>query len=239
MCGALCDLSKWITSTMTLKENVIAQLDGLIDTGQQLSGTFRLTNFGGYESTADEKDLRAFVTSALAAVERIAGNESQYFKNIPAASVSEQIGVAGYNKSFIPTVTGVLTSLRSDVDQGYLTSLEAQLRANVHDDFMVQAQELLNAKYYVAALVIAGGVLEDHLRQMAMNRGLTWTGNGSISKYNDVLRNNAYAQPVWRRIQSVGDHRNDAAHGNGAAVSANDTDDAVKFIERFIADHAA
>ncbi len=223
--------------TLNLKDDVLAQLDGLIEAGKQLSATFRLTEFGGYQSTAAEEDLRAFVTSALAAVERIAGNDSQYFKNIPTASVGQQIAVAGYDKSFIPTVTGVLASLRSNVDHGFLTSLEAQLRANVHDDFMVQAHELLNANYHVAALVIAGGVLEDHLRIMTTNRGLTWTGNGSISKYNDVLRSNAYAQPIWRRIQSVGDHRNDAAHGNGAAVSANDADDAIKFIERFIADN--
>jgi len=224
---------------MTVKADVLSQLDRLIETGKQLANTFCMTDHGSYESNASEEDLRAFVTSALAVVERIVGTESQYFKNIPAASVGKQIGVAGYDKSFIPTVTGVLTSLRSDVDQGFLTTLEAQLRANVHDDFMVQAHELLNAKYHVAAVVIAGGVLEDHLRQMATNRNLTWTGNGSISKYNDALRNNAYALPIWRRIQAVGDHRNDAAHGNGAALSADDADDAVKFIERFIADNPA
>ncbi|AMV24125.1 hypothetical protein VT84_06990 [Gemmata sp. SH-PL17] len=222
---------------MALKTDVLAQLDTLIETGKHLARTFRLCEMASYESTASEEELRAFVTSALAAIERITGTESQYFKNIPAKKVAEQIALAGFDKSFVPTVTGVLTSLRSDVDRGYLTTLEARLRANVHDDFMVQAHELLKASYHVAALVIAGGVLENHLRQMATTRNLTWTGSGSIAKYNDVLRDRAYAQPIWRRIQAVGDLRNHAAHGNGTVVSAGEAEDTVKFIARFIADN--
>ena len=223
---------------MSVKTEVLTQLDSLIETGQRLTESFQM-DMGAYESTAPEAELRAFVTSALAAIERIAGKNSQYYDNIPQQHVSSQLAVAGFDMSFIPTVTGVLHALRDAVDQGLLVSLESRLRANIHDDFLAQASELLDAGYHVAALVLTGGVLENHLCKMAQSRSLAWTGNGSISKYNDLLRDNAYNQPLWRRIQSIADLRNDAAHGGGATINADDAKDAHTFVQRFVADHPA
>lgn len=178
-------------------------MDALIGTEKQLANTFRISKIATGQSSVSEQNLSAFVTSAFAAVERIAGDENQYSRNILSARVSEQIGVAGYDESFIPTVTGVLMSLRPDVDQRDLTTLAAQLRANIHDDFMVQAHELLDASCHVAALAIAGGVLENHRRLLTTSRILRWTENGHISKYNDALRNKAETQSVWCRIKRL------------------------------------
>ena len=221
-----------------MEKEVLTQLDELIKTGNRLAGSFQLREYT-YESSVPEAELRAFVTSALAAIVRIAGKDSQYYENIPQKSVSKQLAVAGYDKSFIPTVTGVLNALRDSVSQGLLQSLESRLRANIHDDFLVQASELLDADFHVAALVLTGGVLEDHLQKMVQARGLGLPKRGSISKYNDLLRDNAYDQPRWRRIQSIGDLRNDAAHGKGSAITLDDAKDAHTFVERFIADNPA
>lgn len=65
-------------------------------------------------------------------------------------------------------------------------------------------------------MVLVGGVLEDHLQKLCVKNGLTWKGKGSISTYNDLLHGSEYDKPIWRRIQSIGDIRNDAAHGQGA-----------------------
>ena len=204
-----------------MEKEVLTQLDELIKTDNRLAGSFQLRVYI-YESSVPEAELRAFVTSALAAIERIAGKDSQYYGNIPQERVSFQLANAGNDKSFIPTVTGVLIALRDSVIQGLLQSLESRLRANIHDDFLAQASELLDADYHVAALVLTGGVLEDHLQKIIQARGLVLPKRGSISKYNDLLRDNAYDQPRWRRIQSIGDLRNDAAHGKGSAITLDD-----------------
>jgi len=44
---------------------------------------------------------------------------------------------------------------------------------------------------------------------------------------------------VWRRIQSIGDLRNDAAHGNGSKIKPDDVKEAHGFTQTFIADHPA
>ena len=118
-----------------------------------------------------------------------------------------------------------------------LVSLENRLRANIHDDFLQQAEELLKGGYEVAAIVISGGVLENHLRNLATARTLSWNGNGSLSKYNDALRNTLYPQPTWRRIQSITDLRNDAAHGDTANINRADVGESLKYIQRFISDY--
>lgn len=223
-----------------MKKEVLSQLDALIKTGQRLIESFRYESLT-YESKVPEAELRAFVVSALAAIERIAGKNSQYYENIPQERVLLPLAVESYNLSFIPTVTGVLVALRDAVDQGLLESLESRLRANIHDDFLVQASELLGAGYHVAAMVLIGGVIEDHLQKLVQIQGLTLPKRGSISKYNDLLRkNNVYNQSMWRRIQSIGDLRNEAAHGKGSAIKADDAKDAKDahtFVQRFITDH--
>ena len=221
---------------MSTKEDVLIQLNALIETGQQLTASYHLQDYT-YESSAPEADLRSFVTSALAAIGRIAGESSLYYRNIPL-QITSAVSFA-QEESPIPAITGVLMSLRDAIDQGLLESLESKLRANMHDDFLVQASELLDVGYHVAAMVLIGGVLEDHLQKMAQGRGLTLPKKGSISKYNDLLRENPYSQSVWRRIQSIGDLRNEAAHGNGSKIKPEDVKEAHGFAQRFIADHPA
>ena len=54
-----------------MKTEVLTQLDALIETGQQLTASFRESEFAVYESSVPEATFRAFVTSALAAIERM------------------------------------------------------------------------------------------------------------------------------------------------------------------------
>src|SRR5690606_32978125 len=109
----------------------------------------------------------------------------------------------------------------------------------IHDDLLAQADDLNKAGYHAAAVVLAGGVLENHLRSLCESRNLQWKGTGSISKYNDQLRDEVYPQSTWRRIQSIADLRNDAAHGNGAAIRANDVAEAIPFILRVVDDYSS
>ncbi len=136
---------------------------------------------------------------------------------------------------------GVLVGLRETVAAGFLASMEARIRGNVEDDFLGQGATLLASGYHVAAMVLVGGVLEDRLRVLVAACGVPITDSGSLSKYNDALvKAGTYDQPTWRRIQSIADLRNRAAHGgaDAANVKPEDVDDALKYVGRFLADHA-
>lgn len=224
---------------MAVKEQVLTELDDLIQEGSRLNDSYQTTEMGTWASNLPELEFRSFVTSAFAAVGRVAGEGSEYYRALPKVghnAISEQ----AWSNTTIPTMVGALKSLREAVDKGYLVSLEDRIRANIHDDFLQQGRVLLDAGYHVAAMVLIGGVLEDHMAKLCTKNGLTWTGNASISKYNDALHQGGiYDKPTWRRIQSIGDVRNDAAHGNGAKVKADDVEDAYRFVGRIIVDHPA
>jgi hypothetical protein len=222
---------------MNIKDEILNQIGGLITTGRQLISSFKPGDMGTRYSDEPEEHFRAFVTGALAAISQIAGEKSDYYRTIPRDKLSGSLANPGYDTSFIPSVLGALQSLHNAVDKGYLTSLESRLRANVHDDFLAQASELLNAGYHVAAMVLAGGVLENHLHKLVTARGLSWSGSGSLSKYNDILKDTVYPQTTWRRIQSISDVRNDAAHGNTGAVKVEDVRDALYYIPRILTDY--
>ena len=230
-----------------MKTEVLSRLDALIKTGQRLTESFQRCDDDAYDhdygtpykSNASEAELRAFVISAFATIEQIADEDSLYYKNTPHQNVPLRLAI-GDERLLFSTITGVLIALRYAVDQGLLTSLESRLRANIHEDFLAQSLDLLNVGYHVAAMVLMGGVIEDHLQKLVQIQGPTLPKQGSISKYNDLLRtNNVYNQPMWRRIQSIGDLRNDAAHGKGSTIKFEDVQDAHTFVKRFITDYPA
>jgi hypothetical protein len=224
--------------TQLLKGDVLNQLDALIQEGQRLLASFKM-DAGSYWSEVPEADFRTFAIKAFAAIDRIAGTNSEFYSKLPDLRGSEPLSVPGYHNTRVPGIQGALVALRDAVEKRLLVSLEAAVRANIHDDFLQQARVLLDSHYHVAAMVLIGGVLEDHLEKMCVKHGLPSQGNGTIAKYNDLLHGNAYDKPIWRRIQSIGDLRNEAAHGNFAKVNAPDVEDAHKFVGRVLADYPA
>lgn len=222
---------------MSVKQESLDELDGLIQGGNRLNASYGMDNMGQLESNLTETDFRSYATATYATVERIAGSKSEYYQSLPKVDPSDPLRLPGYNNTKTPAMVGALTALRQAVDKGLLVSLESRLRANIHDGFLQQGKALLDSEYHVAAMVLVGGVLEDHLQKLCVKQGLTWNGNGSISKYNGQLHGTVYDKPLWRRIQSIGDIRNDAAHGQGAKVNVADVEDAYKFVGRFIVDH--
>ena len=174
------------------KEN-LAQLDRLIQEGSYLIHTYEKQG-PTLVSTQSEMRLRTFVTHAVVVIEHTAGKTSQFYNSVPSGhNTSPLRGEHGH--WIISTIAGVVFALRTAVNDGLLVSLESTLRASIHEDFLVQASELLDSGYYVPAFMLTSAVLENHLDKMTQTRGLPVTGNRSLAKYNDLLRNDsAYNQ---------------------------------------------
>ena len=107
---------RYVPCVMPVKADVLAQLDTLLTKGQQLDDSFRMGDYGSYESSVPEAEHRAFVTAAKAAVRRITGEDSEYFASLPTVNDTERITVPGYSPTIIPAVRGALIALRDAVD---------------------------------------------------------------------------------------------------------------------------
>jgi len=211
------------------------ELDALVRRGDEILETYWEDLQGVTSTGLPEDELRAFLVAGAATVIRIAGRDSEFYRHLPQPPPpNEKIALSRQLPSM---VLGVLTALRDAVYQGLLGSFEQRIRANVHGDFLVQAKDLLDQSYHVPAMVLIGGVLEDHLQKLCIARSLQWKGDGSLGKYNDLLKETLYSQAEWRRIQSIGDDRNDAAHGQGQKVKPENVRDHLGYVQRLLTDY--
>jgi hypothetical protein len=211
-------------------------MDSLLVEGERIAISYSFDG-GVFRSTFSEIEIRSFVTLSSVLISSVSGKDSEYYRQLPQTEsifLSSCIDTTPNNNQ-----VGVFRALKIAVDRGLLVALEQRIRTNVYVDFLEQSRELVASHYHVAAMVLVGGVLEDRLRKICIGRVLTWKGSGSLAKYNDLLKDVLYDQATWRRVQAIGDVRNDAAHGNGANVKEADVDDALKYVERFLADYPA
>ena len=129
---------------MQLKNEILSQLDSLLDDARRLDESFTMSDRGTTESAIGEHEHRAFATAARAAIRRLSGLDSEYYKSLPDIDQT-RISVAGYGGNNISIIRGTLQSLRKAVEDGLLVSIEQKLRANFHDDFLEQAKRFLQS----------------------------------------------------------------------------------------------
>jgi hypothetical protein len=126
-------------------------------------------------------------------------------------------------------VIGVFQAAVNLIQGDRLTSLLDLIRAETENDILEQSLALLKANHLAAAAVIAGGALDAHLRNLCRKYSLVVAGDGSISKYDQVIgqaRNlgtvTVYSATDSKQVGGWGGMRNDAAHDPGAFVSSKD-----------------
>jgi hypothetical protein len=117
----------------------------------------------------------------------------------------------------VTRLVGVLVSLRHDVEAGYIRTVEEIVHANVFGDFLEMADELQGKGFKDAAAVIAGTVLEEHVRKLASANGIeTRDDDGKpikVERLNTALAGLVYNGLDQKNVTAWYDLRNKAAHG--------------------------
>ena len=183
---------------------IVGEIDAAIHKVERLIGSFHNddSTFGFTESSLPPGEREEALVLGASALARIAGRESEFYRRWATKANFRVVESA-------PSLLGSLKALRTAVQNGWLVGLEERLRANVHDDFLEQANSLIDNNYPVPAMVLIGVVLENHLRALCVTRNLSWTGSGSLNVYNTLLYNQARLYDVarMRRIQQIADLR--------------------------------
>ncbi len=152
-------------------------------------------------------------TSWSAAIERFAAPKSAY---IDQARLIAKQGWPGGTK--LTRLHGVLIALRADYEAGYLRSIEELIHADLFADFLEMADELQKKKFKDPAAVIAGSVLEEHLRKLAGRHGVTVLTAGRPKKAGtlnaDLVKATIYNKLEQKNVTAWLGLRNDAAHGH-------------------------
>jgi paraquat-inducible protein B len=130
-----------------------------------------------------------------------------------------------------------------DLKGGHFFEAKTLLEAELFSDLLEQAGELSQAGYKDAAAVLAGAVLEKHLRSMCLHRGIgLLKPNGKHKMINDMndelAKAGAYNALKKKQMTVWADLRNNAAHGNTAAYTAADVTNFLRDVSDFCANHS-
>lgn len=118
---------------------------------------------------------------------------------------------------------GVLHAVAEDISKGWTWQYKELVHADVFTDLLDMADYLLSdGGFKDPAAVLAGSVLEEHIRKLCQKNNIPIQVQSSrgaepkkASVMNDELvKQQIYNQAEWRSVQAWLDHRNDAAHGH-------------------------
>lgn len=131
----------------------------------------------------------------------------------------------------------VFLAAREDFEGGYLSSVRTLVQAEMFDSELEQAEELLKGGYVTAAAVIAGVVLETALRELCDRSSIA---HGKLDKMNaDLAKAGIYSKLVQKRITTLADIRNSAAHGKPEEFTEQDVSAMLQDVCRFLTDYLA
>ncbi len=158
-----------------------------------------------------DAEVKALRMRLAAAVERLAPAKSAY--------VAEATGLSQTVDAYAAeALSGILRALRADYQDGYMRTIEELVHAELFADFLDMADELVSKGYKDAAAVVAGSVLEEHLRKLAAVHGVSTKAGSGHKKADtinaDLVKAGAYNKLEQKNVTAWLGLRNDAAHGN-------------------------
>lgn len=129
---------------------------------------------------------------------------------------------------------GIVKSCRNRLESK-LNDVKALLQAELFDHELESAKHLHKNNFYRAGGMLAGVVLESHLKSVCVTHKLVIPSKSTISNYNELLKNNSVIDtPTWRHLTLLGDLRNKCSHAKGEDPSADDVEMLIDGVEKII-----
>jgi hypothetical protein len=225
---------------MTLNAKVQTRLEQLIDEGEQIKATKRTTGSSSPrvivipQTYVDEERARQWAMSALTILKSAFGEDNDNYQQ-----VKDKLEMCALYREFC-IMQAVVKAALDDLKGGYFFEPKVLLEAEVCGDLLEQAEELQKAGYKDAAAVLAGGVLEKHMRSMCARRSIgLLKPNGKHKMINDMnddlAKAGAYNALKKKQVTAWADLRNNAAHGTTTAYTSSDVDAFLRDVSEFSA----
>ena len=168
-----------------------------------------------------EAELAAFRAAALSFLQRVYNTEHPHF-------VEFQTRVTVSKPDDVECGVAILKAVRSEIAGGWLFTFKGLVAAEVFADFLEMAEHLLEQSYKDPAAVMAGSVLEEHLRQLCTKQAIPLTerrGDDDVAKKAERLNADLAGADVYNKLEQKQitawlDLRNKAAHGEYDAYDA-------------------
>jgi hypothetical protein len=224
-----------------LAETVLPQIEELVKRFDAIEKSEHHNDWSGVRP----HHASEFITAGLNAIHRAVGATSPLAKRLEA-TIEECSPYRIY--AAVPHVGGALKALRDDIKSGYLVSLQELLHADLFSDFLEMAEHLLKEGYKDPAVVLIGGVLEEHLRKLCDKNGIPTDYTNSKGDLRpkkadtmnaDLTRSSVYSKLDQKSITAWLDLRNKAAHGRYNEYSKEQVELLLQSVRDFLLRHPA
>lgn len=208
---------------MKLDEKIRKRIDELTELGEKVLAT-RTAPSAGFitDDFVDVQLMNQWIISCLSLVGRIFGDSSPHYMRLKAQ-------LPNYPKwSNAEQAFGVWLSVKDDFESGGIFELRRLVEAEVFDEFLEQAEHLLEAGYFQPAAVVAGSVLEDGLRKLCFANNVAMPAKPKLDWMNgELAKIQIYSKLIQKKITAIADLRNNAAHGKWNEFEKSDVESMV------------
>lgn len=140
-------------------------------------------------------------------------------------------------------LTAIAQALRADIEAGYVETIEQRARGEIFDDLLEMAGGVTDTNPAGAA-ILAGAVLEEHVRKMAVAAGIQATkSNGDMVKFENLsqslVKEGVFSQPERKIIAGWYGQRTEAAHGRFENVVNAEVPRMIETVRRLLVDYPA
>jgi hypothetical protein len=186
----------------------------------------------GSREFVDNELLLSWKVKVRNLLSKVCGEDSQHFKQFEKEGNRVEWGT---NCGVFKGLKAIFLAAKEDFEGGYLSSIKTLVQAEVFDSELEQANELFSSGYSTAAAVIAGVVLETALRELCDRNGIS---HGKLDKMNaDLVKAGVYNKLNQKRITTLADIRNSAAHGKPDEFTDQDVSDMIRDVNQFLSNH--
>jgi hypothetical protein len=214
---------------MSPEENVLRRVDALIEKADRVLATHHPNPPGvvGLPSL-DSEAFAEWKAQSLTCLISLLGTKQTYVETF-----REEIK-RGF-KGTVESGKGILKAVRQDIAGGYLTKVETLVSADIFNDFLEMAEELLNQGFKGPSASLTGAVLEDGLRRICAQRPFKLGQAEDLTSLSKNLADaNVYNRLTQNKIQSWNDLRNRAVHGKITEYRSDDVKEMIKGVREFL-----
>jgi len=165
---------------------------------------------------------------ALSFLKTVFGNNSTHFQEFYHRCRSSLYEDALQGQS-------ILKAAKEDIEGGYLKKLEDLVAADIFTDLLEMAEYLLEQGYKDPAASLIGAVLEDGLRKIAKNSGITLKSKENISSLNHKIAGvQIYKRLAQKQVEVWNEIRDNADHGKFSEYNADSVKDMCSGVRDFL-----
>lgn len=219
---------------MRCDEKILARLHELLAKGEEVLATKRDPQRSFCPAYVDSALLAEWAASSLNLLQRVFGTDSAHYE----AFVKHTRGSHAAYLSSASCAVGVLRAAMDDYQHGHLFNVRQLVLAEVLDDFIEHATNLLEAGYYRSAAVVAGCVLEDGLRKLCAVNSIDVGEKPKMDRMNaELAKKGVFNALVQKKVTWMAGLRNQAAHGLDEHLTEADVKELVVAVRRFVEEY--